>query len=282
MARRQTGGRIRAAIFLLFSMVAAIVASFVIYSVIQNYQKELDNAQIPDKTIYVLAATHDLVPGTNIRRQDLTSVEIPPAYVTAEVYRDMNQVIGRVPKERILKNEFIRQSRLAAPDGGFGLNAIVPKGMRAVSISVSAGSAVSGFINPGNYVDVIVTVGGQTVTLLEAVTILAVDDRMGPRSSKSSSKGKGETITLAVTPDNAERVQHATKSGSITLTLRNDIDVTQVHAHGEEVEELIGRNAESRIQVTQWKKQPSKQRQSGSLIIIRGRNESRQTVRSNK
>jgi Flp pilus assembly protein CpaB len=67
--------------------------------------------------------------------------------------------------------------------------------MRALSIDISDGSAVSGFLNPGNYVDVIVTIEGddtreaETVTLLQAVTVLAVNNRMG--NSSESIEGRG-------------------------------------------------------------------------------------------
>ena len=65
--------------------------------------------------------------------------------------------------------------------------------MRAVSLDISGGSAVSGFLNPGNYVDIIVTIGDQgsplqTVTLLQVVTVLAVNDRLGAKKTAEEIK----------------------------------------------------------------------------------------------
>src|SRR5690606_33215827 len=176
MARRQTGGRIRAGIFLLVSMGAAGAASAVIYTVITNYQQELESAIEPEITIPVMVAAKELPQGGTIVLEDLAMKALPPDYVPDEVLRQPEQAVGRVPRERILAQEFIREERLADPEAGVGLNAIIPRGMRALSINISNASAVSGFLNPGNYVDVLVTIPGadgrktETVTLLQAKT----------------------------------------------------------------------------------------------------------------
>ena len=78
---KQPSGRFLAAIFLIFSMLAAGVASLVIYSVIQNYQAELDSSQVPHETVNVLVAARHLYPGTMIKSEDLQHIEMPPAYV---------------------------------------------------------------------------------------------------------------------------------------------------------------------------------------------------------
>ncbi len=275
MARRQSGGRLRAAIFLTVSLVAALVASTVIYSVIQGYQQELVSAQTPEETIQVMVAATDLHQGKTITAEDLKNKTLPPDYVPDSVLRQPDQVIGRVPRERILKGEFIRDERLADPEAGVGLNAIIPRGMRAVSISLRSSNAVSGFLNPGNYVDVLATVAAQeekeveTVTLLQAVTVLAVNDRLGGGTSATNDKAK-PSVTVAVTPEQAEKLTHADELGRITLALRNDIDVTQVTTHGLLVRELLGGNRnDKRISVQEWKERIVKQ-QDGTLIIIKG------------
>ena len=113
MGKRQTGGRIRAAIFLLVSLAAAFVASVVIYTVITSYQRELVDAKLPEETVKVMVAARTLHQGQTISAEDLEMKSLPPDFVPDSVLRQVDQAIGRVPRERILRGEFIREERLA-------------------------------------------------------------------------------------------------------------------------------------------------------------------------
>lgn len=289
MAGRQTGGRLRAILFLTVSLAAAAVAAAVIWSVITSYQKELEEAEIEEETVQVIVAAHDLAQGRTIATEDLKPKDLPPDYVPNAVLREAAQAIGRVPRERILVDEFIREERLADPEAGVGLNAIIPRGMRAVSVNITGGAAVSGFLNPGNYVDVLVTVMGgdgrstETNTLLQAITVLAVNARMGVGGGAGNPNAQGggsPSVTLAVTPEQAEILTHAVAESRVTLTLRNDIDVTHVETNGAFSKELLGGADEEqkRIPVTEWKSRGT-QRSDGSLLIIRGDQESKEKVK---
>jgi pilus assembly protein CpaB len=284
MSRRNTGGRIRAVIFLFISVAAAAVACILIYVVLTRYQNDLIEAQMPEEVVQVMVAARDLYQGRTITQEDLTMTELPPTFVPDSVLRQPEQATGRVPRERILANEFIREERLADPEAGLGLNAIIPRGMRALSINISDGSAVSGFLNPGNYVDILVTLAGgkeqdesETVTLLQAVTVLAVNSRVG---GGTSTAGKSKpSITVAVTPEQAERLTHAVAEGEVTLTLRNDIDVTHVETHGAFIDKLLGGNDEDeRITIQEWKEKASRSK-DGTLLIIQGESTKKEKVK---
>jgi pilus assembly protein CpaB len=282
---RQTGGRMRAAWFLLISLAAAGLVGLVIYTVISNYQRELVDARIPEERVQVMVAAGELAQGQTIEADDLELKSLPPDYIPDSVLRQLDQAIGRVPRERILAGEFIREQRLADPEAGVGLNAIIPRGMRAVALNIDNSSSVSGFLNPGNYVDVLVTLPtGQegeldTLTLLQAVTVLAVDDRMGsgmlpvsmPSMSGMNYGGQASgSVTLAITPEQAEKITHALTQGSVALTLRNDIDVTHVTTHGSQVEQRLGgEDGDRRLSISEWKERVVKQ-EDGTLIIIKG------------
>ena len=284
MSRRNTGGRIRAVIFLLISLGAAAVACVVIYLVLSSYQRQLVDAQMPEEVVQIMVAKRDLYQGRTIGEEDLEMKELPPYYVPDSVLRQPEQAMGRVPRERILSQEFIREERLADPEAGLGLNAIIPRGMRALSINISDGSAVSGFLNPGNYVDILVTLEGatgtdesETVTLLQAVTVLAVNSRVGGTNSVGED-GK-PSITVAITPEQAERLTHAVAEGEVTLTLRNDIDVTHVETHGAFINKLLGgEDDDKRITVTEWKEKTSRSK-DGTLIIIQGDQTKKEKIR---
>jgi pilus assembly protein CpaB len=283
--RRNTGGRLRALLFLFVSFGAAAVASIVIYLVIHSYQQELQTASAPDETTTVMVAARDMWQGITIEAGDLAMIELPPEYVPESVLRQPEQAVGRVPRERILSQEFIREERLADPEAGVGLNAIIPRGMRAISINISDGSAVSGFLNPGNYVDVLVTIEGdenreaETNTLLQAVTVLAVNNRLGNSSSESTGDRSKASVTVAVTPDLAEKLTHAVAQGTVTMTLRNDIDVTHVETHGAFASSLLGGvSDEKRITVKQWNERRAESA-DGTVTIIQGRESTTEKTR---
>ncbi|MCB9686693.1 MAG: Flp pilus assembly protein CpaB [Alphaproteobacteria bacterium] len=279
---RSTGGRLRAGFFLALSTVAATAAVGTVYVVLADLQGTLDGIE-PDPTVQVLVASHDLGQGRAITPDDLSLVEMPPRYVPDGVMRTSDQAVGRVVRERVLGSEFIREERLADPTGGYGLNAIIPRGMRAVSLDLTDGASVSGFLAPGNYVDVLVTLpdekeASETVTLLQATTVLAVSTDMGGEEVEARGGKRAPTITVAVTPDQAERVSHAIAQGKVTLTLRGDIDVTHAETHGARASSLLGEDTEERITIRQWK-EIVEERGSGELLLIHGRDVKREPAR---
>ena len=105
---------------------------------------------------------------------------------------------------------------------------------------------MAGFINPGDYVDIIFTGndsdkgGKHTMTLLQSKQVLAVGQRMATRDSISRRAQGGPSVTLALTPQEAQMVTHAVRTGRVTLTLRNHVDVTKQEVHGVAPGQFIG------------------------------------------
>ena len=252
MAREGGAGPVRALIFLALAIGAGSFALVVLYKLITNYQLKIDEAKRPEDTVMVIVAARDLYQGVTITEDDLYAVQIPPKYLPEGVFLSPEHVVGRIPRERILANEFVRADRLADPESGVGLNAVIPRGMRAISINVSDGAALSGFLNPNNYVDVLVTVQPEeattgsdkmpeTRTLLQAVFVLGVNSRMQKETAEAAKEKRGSqrpSVTLLVTADQAEQIAHAENLGEIVLTLRNDLDVNFTPLAGVDIEDL--------------------------------------------
>ncbi len=247
MARRQTGGRGRAAAFLVVSLIAAVSATAVIYNLFQGFQEELAKAQEKEEMVRVVAAGSELFQGASIKAEQLKYVELPPAFVPDGTFLDIEEAVDRVPLERVLGDELLRIERLATVDAGVGLNAIIPRGMRAVSVNIEDASSVSGFLNPGNYVDILVTIQSSskvytTTTLLQAVKVLAVDNRLGGRATEIDMRNYKPSVTVAITPQDGELLAHSAAQGKLTLTLRNDVDVEKKEFDGAAtIAKLIGR-----------------------------------------
>jgi pilus assembly protein CpaB len=153
----------------------------------------------------------------------------------------------------------VREERLARPDAGIGLNAIVTPGKRAMTVATDTETAVAGLLQPGNYIDVIVTIAPEdptkagakwvTETILQGIKVLAVGNTLGggpadkPAEPASGGKKKSKqeqqaqnrrlkpSITLEVTPEEAEKLALASSRGQIAVVLRSDIDILQIDTH---------------------------------------------------
>lgn len=139
---------------------------------------------------------------------------------------------GLVTGEPVLKTAIVRPQ-----DQGF-LAAVLEDGKRAVSIPVKAETSVAGFVRPGDWVDVVLTyevrlgsgVDKQKAsrvvarhaaeTVIEGVRVLAVDQNVGDQDIDAT---LGKTVTLEVTPEQAERVALAEKMGDLSLSLRGQL-----------------------------------------------------------
>lgn len=270
--RQQTGGRGKAYLFLGVSLVAAVIAALLVVQLLRRADQQLKEAQKPSETVDVIVATRNLYMGIPIQEGDVVVTALAPEMVVADVvFTSLDNVLQRTPKERILANEIVRAERLARRESGIGLNAIITPGKRAVAVAVKAEEAVAGFIQPLNYVDLIVVIKpdnpedyeAKTVSkvLLQGVKVLAVGSSLGgdeeaastssgangakapPKKKAPANTGvvKGKrTVTLEVTLEEAEQIALAAAKGDIVLALRADIDITNVTTQGATADGIIG------------------------------------------
>ena len=267
MQRQQSGGRSRAVIFLIGSLLLAVIAAGIVASVIRKSQKQVEEAKKPKETIAVVVAVRDLYMGLPITVDDVQVRFVFPEMVPRdETFADLEKILGRTPRERILNGEAVREERLASANAGIGLNAIVTPGKRAMTIATDTETAVAGLLQAGNFVDVIVTikpedpsiVGAKYVaeTILQEIKILAVGSSLGGNAAKEretkETKKKGDTtkklrpsITVEVTPEEAEKLALAQSRGEIHVVLRSDIDILQIDSQGDitTTSKLIGYGA---------------------------------------
>jgi pilus assembly protein CpaB len=252
LASNSQSSRFRALLFLGIAGLAALIAGFVVVVLYNTYQTRIAEASRKDPTETFIVSAVELHQGIEITENDLFLVEIAPKYLHLEggpesnLFKNYEQVVGRLPRERVLPNEFIRKERLADEKTGAGLNALIPRGQRAIAVTLNGGRAVSGFLRPWDYVDVLVTFlpedGSEPEThfLQQSVLVLAVGgDRSQPGSNPTDPKKlsryeqrqmqrAGNTVTLSVSPEQAVQIAHAQALGQITLTLRNNADLEPI------------------------------------------------------
>jgi pilus assembly protein CpaB len=205
------------------ALALGLAAAVIVY---KNLQARSNNGF--DQGTEVFVAADDLQVGARVEDHDLKKIRISPSDVPAGAPRRTADVLGRGVIIPIAKGEFILQSKLAGENAGSGLPALIPPGMRAVSVRVNEVVSVAGFVVPGTRVDVLLTGtpnGGsepQTTTVLQNVAVLASGHTL-ERSATGEAQNT-PVITLLLSPDDAQRLTLASAEGKIQLSLRNPLD----------------------------------------------------------
>jgi len=210
------------------ALVLGTIASLFAYRALQqrtgNAQGDLQD---------VVVATEDLAVGARIQDKDVRTVRFPSDAVPQGIFHRTKSVVGRGVVLPIARGEFVLPLKLAGENAGSGLPSTIPQGMRAVSVRVSDISSVGGFVQPGTRVDVLMTgsPGGsgepQTITVLKNVAVLANGMNLDRSAGRVESQQNAPIITLAVSPDDAQKLALATSQGRIQLALRNPMDTSQ-------------------------------------------------------
>lgn len=178
--------------------------------------------------IDVIVAADDLQVGTKVSERDIKIIKIPASDLPAGAPRKKSEVLDHGVVLPITKGDFILTTKLAGENAGAGLPALIPPGMRAVSVRVNEVVSVAGFVTPGTRVDVLLTgapTGAgeqQTTTVLQNVAVLASGHTL-ERTATGEAQNTA-VITLLVTPDDAQRLTLASSEGHIQLSLRNPLD----------------------------------------------------------
>jgi pilus assembly protein CpaB len=214
---------------LLIGFVALAMGAFVSFVVYRNLQSRTESKVAPGEE--VLVAASDLQVGVKIEDKDVRPVRFSSADLPAGVFHLKTKVVGRGVVQPISRGEFILTSKLAGENAGSGLPSLIPPGMRAVSVRVNDTTSVSGFVQPGTRVDVLLTGNPQgsneqqTTTVLENVAVIATDRRLERNSAGEAQSAT--VVTLLVSPDDAQRLTLAGSQGHIQLALRNPLDTKQ-------------------------------------------------------
>jgi len=181
-------------------------------------------------TTDVVVAVQKVALGARIAPENVRVVAWPQALKPEGSFQKVEQVIGRGVTVPVSPNEPILESRLAPKEGGAGLTATIPEGMRAVSVKVNDVIGVAGFVLPSTRVDLILTgspdhtQGNDTSkVILENVLVLAAGQNI--QQDENGNPQNVQVITLLVTPEDAQKVALASADGRIQLALRNPMDL---------------------------------------------------------
>jgi len=238
-------GRLKAFISISLAGVIALVASLLLYGWMERQSVAKETVQVTKtEAVPVAVAAVDLKWGTRLEPEMVKTVSflkesLPPGHVS-----DPKNIKDRVLIQPLKKNEPVTEGKLA-PDSvkSGGASAVVTPGKRAIAVKGDKVIGLSGLVNPGNRVDVLVTLRDPgsdrevTKVVLQNVLVLAT-------GTEFQENGKGDpapvdVYTLEVSPDEGEKLALAAAEGKLQFALRNVTDADTVLTKGADITDTL-------------------------------------------
>lgn len=253
----------RSIILISAAIVIAGIAAFFARSLVSTPTVEQTTiVQQVASDVQVLVSSKNIQTGYFIKREDLEWQSWPGDNVNEHYTRrntddgsddQLETFLGAVAKAPIAAGEPIVNGRVVKPGSRGFMAAVLQPGYRAVSISISARTGLSGFIFPGDTVDILLThevaeleIGSgdptmiqATETVLEDIRVLAIDTQM---SNETNTPSIGKIATFEVLPKQAEKIALMSRMGDLSLALRSLAVETQIAGMDGVVKTLSGSN----------------------------------------
>lgn len=235
----------------LFLFGLAIVIALVISTLTYGWFKQIAQSQNQAReTQPVVVAAVDLTWGTSLTGDMVKVVPYLKESLPGGYYSDVSGVNGRTIIYPVKAGEPIFESKLAPTTVSMGgVAALVSPKKRAMGVKVDKVVGVSGFIHPGNRVDVLVTLSKNerqnspmTKIVLENILVLATGTEL-EKTGKQEKPAQVDVITLEVTPEEGERLALAASEGKLQLALRNFTDTDSSQTRGSTIPGLLSAQA---------------------------------------
>lgn len=225
----------------------ALLASIGTYRFLSERGRMAEDARL--QTVGVVVAAEDIPFGATIRPDQVSLSAWPKDRYPRDVLIDVKAASGRIARREFMRGEPIVESKLLTTAANVGMLSLrIPQGMRAFTVRVNEVVGVGGFLLPDARVDVVLTTqssggrGGRiSKIILEDIRVLAAGQKIDQKMDQKSGDPavKVGTVTLAVTPEEAEKLALASNDGSIHLVLRNFADSDKVKTSGITMDRLL-------------------------------------------
>jgi pilus assembly protein CpaB len=226
----------RIIVLVLVAGVAAVGAMFAAQSWLTSQREALEGSVQPTEkvtAVRVMVAATDLPAGSIVGPSSLRWQAWPDDTLDENYVREgalpIESFTGGVVRTGVTAGEPVTENRLVRPgDQGF-LAAVLSPGMRAITVSVNATTGISGFVFPGDRVDLILThtIGSNAASGRERVaseTVMTDVRVLGIDQSTNDQDGLpvvAKTVTLEVKPKHSEVVTLLAELGKLSLSLRS-------------------------------------------------------------
>jgi pilus assembly protein CpaB len=178
------------------------------------------------QTTTVVVPVHAMAKGDILTQEDISSRTVPVDFVPADAVTPDNfqNFLGQVLRAPLAQGAPLSASAVDLVADHF--SNVINKGDVAYTIQVDDTNSMSGLMIPGDHVDILLMVTDQTsvkiMPLQSNVLVLATGHRAKgvPPTGDANADSNFSNVTLELTPEEAQRVAIAGKSGELRLMLR--------------------------------------------------------------
>lgn len=227
---------------LIVAGVLGLVATFLINSYLKQQADEAkQRAVMSQKSLTtVVVAKQGISAGVAIAENMVKEETVSKSTVQPGVATSIDRVVGRLALAPIAKGEYILLNKTTISGQETSLSSKIPRGKRAITVSIDSISSVGGMIRPGDHVDIVGMVplpvmtqeGKQasqmtTLPLFQDVLVLAVGQDFSAIPAAKKEGQVSPAITFALAPQEANIITFVQEQGRIRLILRSPED-TQI------------------------------------------------------
>lgn len=210
-------------VFAIAVMLGLVTVFFLSYY-INSITKETAVPQAQVVVAYNSIPAHVKITSDMVQLKSVSADSLHP-----EAFTSVDEVIGSVSKDDIIKDEQILSSRVVNDGTGVNLSYRIPENMRAITIPINEISGVAGNIIVGDKIDILITYEDPkinpdptTYTQFQNIEVLGLGSAKLTEEEKNAQLPS--SITLLVNPSQSEVLAYATLKGIYHFTLRNPAD----------------------------------------------------------
>jgi pilus assembly protein CpaB len=259
---------------IVISIVIAVAGSVFIYKWINLKTAPKEVVKVESEAVPITVAAVDLQWGTQLKPEMIKTAPFLKETLPAGYFTRTSDLNNRVVIASIKKGEPVVEHRLAPISiKTGGVSAVLEFGKRAVAVKGDKVIGISGFVNPGNRVDVLVTLRDpntkldKTKTVLENIPVLATGTQI--QKNEKGEPAPVDVYTLEVTVEEAETLALAASQGKLQFALRNITDAKPVLTKGTTISQTLAsltRREAKQKATRKWQPRPS----SVTVEIIKG------------
>lgn len=237
-------GNLKAIVPITISLIVAIAGSYFIYQWIDRQRAPKEIVRVQADAVPIAVATANIPWGTKLKPEMIKAAPYLKESLPSGYFANLKDLNDRVIITPLRMNDPITEHSLApASVTSGGVSAVIPPGKRAVSVKGDKVIGISGLVNPGNKVDVLVTIEDpqkkedKTKIILENILVLATGTQI--QKNEKGEPSPVDVYTLEVTPEEAEKLTLGGSEGKLQLALRSVLDTEVVLTPGANVTKML-------------------------------------------
>lgn len=213
----------------------AVVLGLMITGVVYYYIQTLNT--IPEVKVVledVVVANSSIPAHVKVTQEMLVVKSLPIEAIHPDAARKIEDVVGFTTKTEIYSEEQVLKGKVASGTEATSLSFRIPENMRAITIPMNEISGVGGYIMKSDHIDILVTYNDPaisptllTITQFQDIEVLEKGPMTAGAEGTASNLGVSSSLTLLVSPSQAEVIAYALMNGNMQMTLRNPVDSTK-------------------------------------------------------